>query len=48
MHFRIFEIVVFFTLGTTGKPKGVTISHESLIIQSLAKIAVVGYSEDDV
>jgi hypothetical protein len=26
----------------------VTISHEALIIQSLAKIAIVGYSEDDV
>jgi acyl-activating enzyme 14 len=49
MHFRISEIVVFFiTLGTTGKPKGVTITHEALIIQSLAKIAIVGYSEDDV
>ncbi|XP_061339709.1 2-succinylbenzoate--CoA ligase, chloroplastic/peroxisomal isoform X4 [Gastrolobium bilobum] len=34
--------------GTTGKPKGVTLSHGALITQSLAKIAVVGYSEDDV
>uniref|UniRef100_A0A803MHC1 4-coumarate--CoA ligase n=1 Tax=Chenopodium quinoa TaxID=63459 RepID=A0A803MHC1_CHEQI len=34
--------------GSTGKPKGVTISHGSLIVQSLAKIAIVGYTEDDV
>jgi o-succinylbenzoate---CoA ligase len=34
--------------GTTGRPKGVAISHTSLIIQSLAKIAIVGYGEDDV
>lgn len=34
--------------GTTGQPKGVAISHTSLIIQSLAKITVVGYGEDDV
>ncbi|XP_027339571.1 2-succinylbenzoate--CoA ligase, chloroplastic/peroxisomal isoform X2 [Abrus precatorius] len=34
--------------GTTGKPKGVTLSHGALIIQSLAKIAIVGYNEDDV
>ena len=42
------EIVVFLTQGTTGKPKGVTLSHGALIIQSLAKIAIVGYNEDDV
>lgn len=34
--------------GTTGRPKGVAISHTSLIVQSLAKIAIVGYGEDDV
>ena len=35
-------------VGTTGKPKGVVISHTALIVQSLAKVAIVGYSEDDV
>ncbi|KAE8655306.1 2-succinylbenzoate--CoA ligase [Hibiscus syriacus] len=34
--------------GTTGKPKGVVISHTALIVQSLAKVAIVGYSDDDV
>jgi hypothetical protein len=34
--------------GTTGRPKGVAISHSALIVQSLAKIAVIGYSSCDV
>nr|GFA39655.1 2-succinylbenzoate--CoA ligase, chloroplastic/peroxisomal [Tanacetum cinerariifolium] len=34
--------------GTTGKPKGVMLSHSALVVQSLAKIAAIGYSEDDV
>lgn len=38
----------FLAIGTTGRPKGVTISHLAFITQSLAKIAVVGYGEDDV
>ncbi|PON54781.1 2,3-dihydroxybenzoate-AMP ligase [Parasponia andersonii] len=41
-------VLICFTSGTTGRPKGVTISHLALIIQSLAKIAIVGYDEDDV
>ncbi|XP_077243869.1 acyl-activating enzyme 14 [Tasmannia lanceolata] len=40
--------LICFTSGTTGRPKGVAISHTALIVQSLAKIAVVGYGEDDV
>ncbi|GAB4829431.1 hypothetical protein Ancab_019102 [Ancistrocladus abbreviatus] len=40
--------IICFTSGTTGKPKGVTISHTALIVQSLAKLAIVGYNEDDV
>ncbi|KAI4303664.1 hypothetical protein MLD38_039266 [Melastoma candidum] len=34
--------------GTTGQPKGVTVSHSAFVIQSMAKIAICGYGEDDV
>ncbi|KAK9055963.1 hypothetical protein SSX86_027050 [Deinandra increscens subsp. villosa] len=40
--------IVCFTSGTTGKPKGIMLSHSALIVQSLAKIATIGYNEDDV
>lgn len=35
--------IICFTSGTTGRPKGVTLSHSALVVQSLAKIAIVGY-----
>ncbi|KAL0310505.1 UNVERIFIED_CONTAM: 2-succinylbenzoate--CoA ligase, chloroplastic/peroxisomal [Sesamum angustifolium] len=40
--------VICFTSGTTGRPKGATISHSAIVVQSLAKIAIVRYDEDDV
>ncbi|XP_020593308.1 2-succinylbenzoate--CoA ligase, chloroplastic/peroxisomal isoform X2 [Phalaenopsis equestris] len=40
--------LICFTSGTTGQPRGVAISHKALVIQSLAKITIVGYAEDDV
>ena len=44
----VFQFGYLLDIGTTGRPKGVTISHSALVVQSLAKIAVVGYGEDDV
>ncbi|KAL1567500.1 o-succinylbenzoate--CoA ligase [Salvia divinorum] len=40
--------IICFTSGTTGRPKGATLSHSALVVQSLAKIAIVRYDEDDV
>lgn len=39
---------ICFTSGTTGTPKGVALSHSALHYQSMAKLATVGYSRDDV
>ncbi|KZV46273.1 2-succinylbenzoate--CoA ligase, chloroplastic/peroxisomal-like [Dorcoceras hygrometricum] len=40
--------VICFTSGTTGRPKGATITHSALVVQSLAKIAIVRYDDSDV
>ncbi|XP_039168427.1 2-succinylbenzoate--CoA ligase, chloroplastic/peroxisomal-like, partial [Eucalyptus grandis] len=45
---RCLALLGLLTSGTTGKPKGVAISHSALFIQSMAKIAICGYSENDV
>jgi acyl-activating enzyme 14 len=39
---------ICFTSGTTGTPKGVALSHTALHYQSMAKLATVGYSRDDI
>lgn len=40
--------LICFTSGTSAAAKGVVITHNALHAQSLAKLAVVGYSEEDV
>ncbi|BBN13756.1 hypothetical protein Mp_6g06040 [Marchantia polymorpha subsp. ruderalis] len=39
--------LICFTSGTTGRPKGVSLSHTALNVQSRAKITEVGYSSND-
>jgi acyl-CoA synthetase (AMP-forming)/AMP-acid ligase II len=40
--------LICFTSGTTGASKGALLSHASIMHQSMAKLAVVQYSSDDV
>jgi acyl-CoA synthetase (AMP-forming)/AMP-acid ligase II len=40
--------LICFTSGTTGASKGAVLSHASIMHQSMAKLAVVQYSCDDV
>lgn len=35
-------------IGTTGRPKGVAISHMALVVQAQAKISIVKYDTNDV
>nr|ALJ06893.1 o-succinylbenzoate-CoA ligase [Rubia cordifolia] len=37
-----------FTSGTSGNPKAAIITHSALVVQSLAKLALAGYTEDDI
>jgi o-succinylbenzoate---CoA ligase len=40
--------IICFTSGTTGSAKGVVLTHSSFHVQSLAKLLLVGYNQDDV
>lgn len=39
---------ICFTSGTSAKPKGVAITHTALHVQSLAKLAALGYCAEDI
>ncbi len=39
---------IFYTTGTTGLPKGVTFSHRQLMLHTLATLATIQLSRDDV
>lgn len=47
-HSRLNFLFCFVSSGTTGRPKGVAVSHNALVVQSLAKLAVIGYNSSDV
>ncbi|GAX82170.1 hypothetical protein CEUSTIGMA_g9598.t1 [Chlamydomonas eustigma] len=40
--------LICFTSGTTGRPKGVVLTHYNFHVQSLAKLAAVQYCKEDV
>lgn len=48
LHFLVLFVVLYYFPGTTGRPKGVSLSHTALNVQSRAKITEVGYSSNDV
>eukprot|EP00891_Asterochloris_glomerata_P001619 jgi/Astpho2/1619/fgenesh1_pm.00028_%23_11_t len=48
LHNQDAAAVICFTSGTTGRPKGVLVSHTAFHCQAAAKLLVVGYNSDDV